>query len=186
MAIDINGTTLQKTSGTFEAAIGATKLFQYSNQGALNKSSVNASWIVGNSTDTWVSFTTAAWTELLTWSTTYRITPSAGSFTNSGRYYAPVRGAYLFSLSMYVNSVSTGGYVHPAFWINGNSVRGTPANDHSHRIRGHGNAGGYPYDLNFSEIKFMEAGDYVSVYYYTPNTASYWGTYGCFAGYLLG
>lgn len=186
MPIDINGTILQNNAGTFEAAVGGTKLFEYRNNGVLNKSSVNASWLVGNSTNNWIGLTANAWTEYLGWNTLYRVTPTNASFTNGGRFYAPVRGLYLFALSCYAYSTTTGWYIHPAVWINGSSNRGTPSNNHSHRIRGHGITGGYAYDLNFSEMKVMEAGDYASFYYYVGGGGSIYGVYNTFGGYLLG
>ena len=186
MPIDVNGTILQNNSGTFEAAVSGTKLFEFRNNGVLNKSSVNSSFLVGNSTANWIGLTANAWTEYLGWDVIYRCTPTNASFTNGGRFYAPVRGLYLFSLSCYAYSTTTGWYIHPAVWINGSSNRGTPSNQHSHRIRGHGITGGYAYDLNFSEMKFMEAGDYASFFYYVGGGGSIHGSYNTFGGYLLG
>jgi hypothetical protein len=186
MAIDINSTVLQNSSNVLEAVVGATKLFEYRNNGVLNRSSVNASWLTGNSTVNWIALTANAWTEYLGWTTLYRVTPTTASFTNSGRFYAPVRGLYMFSLSCYAYSGTTGWYIHPGVWINGSSNRGTPSNNHSHRIRGHGITGGYAYDLNFSEMKFMEAGDYASCYFYAGGGGNIFGSYNTFSGYLLG
>lgn len=185
MTIDINGTILQNNSGTLEATVNSTKLFEYRNNGTLVRSAANPSWAVGNTTNGWIALTANAWTEYLGWDYQYRVTPSAASFTNNGRFYAPVRGLYLLSLSCYAYSPS-GGYIHPAVWINGSSNRGTPSNSHSHRLRGHGITAGHSYDLNFTEMKFMEAGDYASFYYYVGSSGNIYGHYSSFSGYLLG
>lgn len=106
----------------------------------------------------------------------------------TGRYTAPVAGYYVFHTCWYFlnDNNSTPSYVH--CWIPRNGGTGTlPGGREPYTINMHGNRNNYDDGSNYSNLFFMNAGDYASVFirWHNFNSRHHAGHH-IFSGHLIG
>jgi len=86
------------------------------------------------------------------------------NFTTN-RFTAPIEGFYLIYNTGYLTLGASGNYIDFYLTING-------VFDQVYRRQGYGVTGGYSCDHNFSQIRFLNPGDYVEFIYYSGGASN--------------
>lgn len=195
MPIDANNTIIANTAGALtvlSTTVNALPALAYSASGQLRTSTLQKHPAVkaGNAQSTWTQPGTG-WIYGNTLDKYIGSGYNHGSHhsTTTGQFTAPVAGFYILTANRYwYEAVNYHQYVHPAFLINGNLriVRATYSNT-PYRLRNHHRHPGYGYDVEISQVVYLETNDYVehAVYVVSGNTYFY-GPFGCFNATLLG
>lgn len=144
-----------------------------------NNTSVPA-FIAGSASDpSWaLPVSSGSWGKINNYCTTTVYNRGSNYNTSTTRFTAPVAGPYFFSFSSYIY---TDGYVHPVFYVNGAFPAGN-----AYRIRGHGMVANYQQDVQIEEVRTLNAGDYVEVYWYASGSCYHYPYYSLFQGAYVG
>lgn len=188
MGFNINGTKLLVETNTLKIkdVYSSTEQLTYDNTGLLKRSSTQPMFYACD--------TGAAWTGLGGAASTWiaksfpNIIVNQNSCFAGSTFTAPITGAYVFTANEYClnNSGSTGNLVYFAFGVNGSTGSRKFNGQTNYRTNGYFVTSGYAFDGQMNDIYYLQAGDYVNVYRYFNISAQFYGTYGHFAGWLLG
>ena len=116
-------------------------------------------------------------------------TTNRNAIRRGSRYYIETTGMYFLTAAGYMyNGTATSGYVHPLFSVNGNyggtNGRGGAVST-TYRIRHYGVPNAGYFDMQISELKYLQTGDWVETVVYTNTTDTQLAFYYAFFGITL-
>lgn len=140
-------------------------------------------FVAGRASDPgWISVADGAFRKVNDYCTDVSINVGSCYNTSTTRFTAPISGAYYLMFSAYAYA---GNYYHPSFGVNG-STSTRHGSETKYRIRGHGYVANYQTDSQIEEVVWLQAGDYVEVFWYPSGTAYHYPNESLFAGVYLG
>ena len=148
-----------------------------------NSSTSVPMFVAGRSTDSgWISVADGGWRKVNNYCTDVSVNVDSCYDTSATRFNVPLTGPYFLMFTAYTYA---GNYYHPTFGVNG-----APSTRHGsetkYRIRGHGYVSGYQTDAQMEEVIWLQAGDYVEVFFATSSTGYHYAPYSLFAGVYVG
>lgn len=170
MALNLNGTyvgTSEVPFGTIQLAISANnntvEPLRLDSTGILHTRYNPFCYIYDNTGSGGVAMTNNASQKILA---RYAVA-NVGSVYNftTNRFTAPIEGFYLIYNTGYFTVATTGNYIDCYLSVNGTF-------DQVYRRQGYGITGGYSLDHNWSQVRFLNPGDYVEIFYYSGGTGN--------------
>ena len=186
MALNINGTIFSINNAGINISHNDVVGLVTNSSGFVTLAS--RPWFIAYRNAGWITYSANAW-NFITGDTAY---VNNGNYysTSTGRFTAPVTGAYYFEFCSYGYknpSTNSDSYTHPLFAINGGTTARKGSTTTDYRIRSRTQvSSSYSWDQQINDIFYLTAGDYVQPYVYCNGTQQYYGYYTHFTGFYIG